>query len=173
MNWMPTVFRRRRIFDQLSEEMRLHIEERAEQLMGEGMSPEEAAREARKAFGNRTLLEERSREVWQWPALESLWTDVRFALRQLRHSPGFAFAAIVTLALAIGANAVVFSVLNAFVIQPLNVARPGSLYTLQHGTDAGSNQSYPDFVDLRDRNRTFDSVLAYNALDAGLDTGQN
>jgi hypothetical protein len=113
MNWIPGIFWRRKLFDALSEEMRLHIAERAEQLMGEGMSPEEAAREARKAFGNRTQLEERSREMWQWPTLESLWSDVRFALRQLRHSPGFAFAAIVTLALAIGANALVFSVLNA------------------------------------------------------------
>jgi len=173
MNWIPDSFSSRKLYDDLSEEMRLHIEERAEQLMGEGMSPEEAAREARKAFGNRTLLEERSREVWQWPTLESLWADVRFALRQLRHSPGFAFAAIVTLALAIGANAVVFSVMNAFVIQPLNVARADSLYTLQHGSDTGSQRSYPDYVDLRDRNHTFDSVVAYNVLQAGLDTGQN
>jgi predicted permease len=173
MDWIPRIFRRRKFYEDLSEEIRLHIEERTEQLMREGMSPEQAAREARKAFGNRTLLEERSREVWQWPTLQSLWADVRFALRQLRHSPGFAFAAIVTLALAIGANAVVFSVMNAFVIQPLNVARPGSLYTLQHGTGVGSQQSYPDFLDLRDRNHTFDSVLAYNALQAGLDTGQN
>lgn len=173
MNWIPGIFRRRKLFDDLSEEMRLHIEERAEMLISEGMSPEEAAREARKAFGNRTLLEERSREVWQWTTMESLWADARFALRQLRHSPGFAFAAIVTLALAIGANAVVFSVMNAFVIQPLNVARPGSLYTLQHGNDSESQQSYPDYLDLRDRNHTFDSVLAYNALQAGLDAGQN
>jgi len=69
------------------------FEERAEQLMGEGMSPAEAKQEARKAFGNRTVLEERSREVWQWPTLESMWGDVRFALRQLRRSPGFAIAA--------------------------------------------------------------------------------
>jgi len=88
MNWIPNIFRRSKIYDDLSEEMRLHIEERAEQLMGEGMSPAEAKQEARKAFGNRTVLEERSREVWQWPTLESMWGDVRFALRQLRRSPG-------------------------------------------------------------------------------------
>ena len=83
------------------------------------------------------------------------------------------FPAIVTLALAIGANAVVFSVMNAFVIQPLNVARAGSLYSLQHGSDTGSQQSYPNYIDLRDRNRTFDSVVAYNIIQAGMDTGQN
>ena len=77
MNWIPSIFRRRKLYDDLSEEIRLHIEERTEQLMREGMSPKEAAREARLAFGNRTLLEERSREVWQWPTLESIWADVR------------------------------------------------------------------------------------------------
>src|ERR1700691_6341978 len=133
MNWIPNIFRRRKLYDDLSEEMRLHLEERVEQLMGEGMSAREAERQARIAFGNQTLVAERSREVWQWPTLESIWADVRFALRQLRRSPGFTIAAVLTLALAIGANAVVFSILNAFLLRPLNVARPESLYQLQHG----------------------------------------
>src|ERR1700751_410145 len=128
MDWLPNIFRRRQLYDDLSEEMRLHLEERAEQLMREGISPEDAAREARRAFGNRTLLEERSREVWQWPALQSILGDVRFALRQLRRSQGFTIAAILTLALAIGANAFVFSVMNAFILRPLNVPNPESLY---------------------------------------------
>src|ERR1035438_8749395 len=98
MNWMPTVFRRRRIFDELSEEMRLHIEERVEQLMSEGVSPKEAERRARIAFGNLGLVEERSRAVWQWPTVESISADVRFALRQLRRSPGFTIAGSLSLA---------------------------------------------------------------------------
>ena len=67
MNWIPSIFRRRRLYDELSEEMRLHIEERAEQLMGEGMSAEEAERQARLAFGNRTLLEERAAKCGSGP----------------------------------------------------------------------------------------------------------
>ena len=133
MNWIPDIFRRRKLYDDLSEEIRLHIEERTEQLMADGMSRHEAEQAARRAFGNRTLLEERSREVWQWPRLESIWADVRFALRQLRRSPGFTLAAIVTLALAIGANAVVFSVMNAFILRPLNVPHAESFFALQHG----------------------------------------
>ncbi len=173
MEWQPNIFRRRKLYDDLSEEIRLHIEERAEQLIADGMSSEQAHREARKAFGNRTVVEERSREVWQWATLESIWADVRFALRQLRKSPGFTFTAIATMALAIGANAVVFSVLNAFILRPLNVSAPESLYALQHGDAASGYLSYPNYLDLRDRNHSFDDLVAYNAVMVGFDTGDN
>jgi predicted permease len=171
MNWISNIFRRPKLFDDLSEEMRLHVEERMEQLKREGLSAREAERQARIAFGNLALIEERSREIWQWPTLESIWSDVRFAMRQLRRSPGFTIAAVLTLALAIGANAVVFSILNAFLLRPLNVARPESLYQLQHGYEASAYQSYPDYIDLRDRNRSFDSLVAYTADEVGLDAG--
>ena len=171
MHWISRLFRRRRLFNDLSEEMRLHIEERVEQLRSKGLSPREAERQARVAFGNLQLVEERSRSVWQWPALESSWSDVRFALRQLRRSPGFTFAAVLTLALAIGANAVVFSILNAFLLRPLNVAHPERLYQLQHGDEASAYQSYPDYIDLRDRNHSFESLVAYTADEVGLEAG--
>ena len=121
MNWIQNIFRRGKPYHDLSEEIRLHIEERAEQLMDEGTSAEEAQRKARVAFGNRTALEESSREVWQWPTLESIWADIQFAVRQLRKSPGFTITVVLTLTLAIGANAVVFGVLNALILRPLNV----------------------------------------------------
>ena len=166
------IFRRGKLYNDLSEEMRLHLEERTEQLMVEGMNREDAEQAARRAFGNRTLIEQHSREVWLWPVLESIWADVRLSLRQLRRSPGFAIAAVLTLALAIGANAVVFSVMNAFVIRPLNVPNAQSLYALfRPGNDGGA--TYPDYLDLRDRNRSFDSLVAYNLVQAGLDTGKD
>jgi len=173
MSWIPGIFRRRKLYDDLSEEMRLHIEEHVEQLKREGLSPQEAERQARISFGNLAVVEERSREVWQWPTLESIFSDVRFALRQLRRSPGFTIAAVLTLALAIGANAVVFSILNAFLLRPLNVARPESLYQLQHGNEASAYQSYPDYLDLRNRNRSFDSLVAYTGGEVGLDAGSD
>ena len=172
MNWIPNIFRRSKPYDDLSEEIRLHIEERAEQLLREGMSAEEAQRKARVAFGNRTVLEERSREVWQWSTLESIWGDVRFALRQLRKTPGFTITAVLTLTLAIGANAVVFGVLNALILRPLNVPQAESLFIVQHGSDVGAH-SYPDYFDLRQRNRSFDDLAVFAISQSGLDTGKD
>ena len=171
MNWIPAVFRRGRLYDDLAEEIRLHIEERTEQLVAEGMSPQQAQWEARRAFGNRTLLEERSREVWQWPTLESMWADVRFALRQFRKAPGFAFAAIFTLMLAIGANAVVFGVLNALVLRPVHVDDAQSLYAINQVNDHWI--SYPEYLDLRARNHTFSDIAALALSQVALDTGQD
>ncbi|HTW78230.1 MAG TPA: ABC transporter permease [Terracidiphilus sp.] len=173
MDWIPGIFRRRKLQNDLAEELRLHLEERVEQLTGEGLSPQEAERQARIALGNLSLVEERSLEVWQWPTLESIWTDVRIALRNLRSSPGFAFAAIVTLALAIGANSVVFGVLNALILRPLNVPDAQSLYAIERGAYKEQATSYPDYVDLRDRNRTFDGLTAYILTQVVFDTGRN
>src|SRR6202167_5042566 len=172
MDWILQIFRRGKLYNDLSEEIRLHIEERAEQLMHEGMTREEAERKARVAFGNRAALEERSREVWQWPTLESIGADARFALRQLRKSPGFTIAAVSTLALAIGANAVVFGVLNALILRPLNVPQAESLYTIEHGGYKDTSSSYPDFLDLRKRNHTFEDLTAYIMTPIGLDSGR-
>jgi predicted permease len=173
MKWFSSLLSRRRRYDDLSEEIHLHVEERAEQLMSEGLSRAEAERAARLSFGNRALLEERSREVWQWTMQRSIWADVKLALRQLRRSPGFTIAAVCTLALAIGANAVVFSVLNAFIIRPLDVPNPESLYGIWRTADATMYESYPDYIDLRDRNRSFENLIAYSMSELGLDTGRD
>ena len=96
--------------------------------------------------------------------------DLKIALRQLRKSPGFAVTAILTLALGIGANAVVFSVLNALVLRPVNVPRAQNLYMLQRFRYP--SQSYPDYLDLRDRNRTFESLVTFDIVGpVGVDTG--
>ena len=100
--------------------------------------------------------------------------DLRLALRQLRKSPGFAVTAMLTLALAIGANAIVFSVLNALVLRPLNVPHAESLFMLERNFDRGNtpSQSYPDYLDLRDQNRSFESLVSYDIVGGvGLDTG--
>jgi predicted permease len=105
-----------------------------------------------------------------------MFADVKYAIRQLKKSPGFAVTAVLTLALGIGANAVVFSVLNALVLRPLNVPHPQNLYMVQRlvGAINGPSQSYLDYKDLRDRNRSFDSLFSYDIMGpVGLDTGGN
>ena len=105
--------------------------------------------------------------------MQTLWQDLRYAVRMLNKSRGFTAVAVLTLALGIGANAVVFSVLNALILHPLHVPDADSLYGLQHGDEASSYQSYPDYLDLRDRNRSFDDLAAYDAAQVALDTGEN
>ena len=100
--------------------------------------------------------------------------DLRLALRQLRKAPGFSVTAVLTLALAIGANAIVFSVLNALVLRPLKVQHPENLFMVERyfGTRPSPSQSYMDYLDLRDRNRSFDSLISYDIQGSvGLDTG--
>jgi predicted permease len=103
--------------------------------------------------------------------------DLRYALRQLRKSPGFAVTAVLTLAMGIGANAIVFSVLNALVLHPLKVPHAQSLYMaemLERNGEPSPSQSYKDYLDLRARNRSFRSLIAYDIMGSvGLDTGAN
>jgi len=102
----------------------------------------------------------------------TLLQDLRFSLRQLRKSPGFAIAAILTLTLAIGANAVVFGVLNALILRPVNVPGAKSLYALNHKNERDW-ESYPNYLDLRDRNHTFDGLAAMGLSQVALDTGKD
>src|SRR5258708_37199446 len=90
----------------------------------------------------------------------------------LRKSPGFTVVAVVTLAMAIGANAVVFGFMDALILRPLNVPQADTLYGTEYGLDTGF-QSYPNYLDLRDRNRSFDGLAAFTFAFVGMDTGEN
>jgi hypothetical protein len=108
----------------------------------------------------------------QRPAMTILLQDLRFTFRQLRKSPGSTIAAVLTLAMAIGANAVVFSVMNGLILRPLDVPQPQSLYAIERASDKDTSQSYPDYLDLRERNHSFDALAAYAISEVALDAGE-
>jgi predicted permease len=155
------------------EELRSHIALRADDLERGGMARAEAERRARIELGGREKYKEEIHEAMGGSFMSTLVQDVRFSLRVLRKSPGFTAAAIVTLALAIGANAVVFGVMDGLILRPLNVPQAGSLYGVPYGNNP-TWQSYPNYLDLRDRNRSFDGLAAFNfALGVAMDTGKD
>jgi predicted permease len=117
-------------YDDISVSIREHIDERIDELMEEGHTRDQAEHMARREFGNPTLLEQRSREVWQWRMIESLLVDLKHIGRRLRHSPGFAITVVLTLAIGIGANTAVFSVLNSVLLRPLAYPEPQQLVSL-------------------------------------------
>ena len=124
-------FFRKRRYDDISVSIQEHLDERIDELMEEGLSRDEAERTARRDFGNVTLLQERSREVWQWQRLESLLVDLKHVYRRLGRAPGFAITVVLTLAIGIGANTAVFSVLNSVLILPLPYPQPQQLVALR------------------------------------------
>ena len=167
---ITNLFSRSRVDGEIDAELQSHLALSIDDNLAAGMSPAEARREALLRFGNPTTTRERVASADLALPVAGLWFDLCYAVRQLRRSPWFALTAVLTLALAIGANAVVFSVLNAFILRPLDVPHAESLYALFHQGDAG--ESYLDYLDLRDRNRSFDRLAAYNIFEAGLDTGK-
>jgi predicted permease len=170
---ITAIFQRSEMNADMDEELRSHIELRADDLVRSGLVRAEAERRARIDFGGREKYKEEIHQALGGNFIGGVAQDVRFSLRVLRKSPGFLIAAVLTLALAIGANAVVFGLMDALILRPLNVPQSDSLY----GTNYGDNpawQSYPNYLDLRDRNRSFDNLAAFNmVLGVGLDTGKD
>src|SRR5262245_23583247 len=165
MNLIKQLFLRRKLTRDLSEEIQEHLDERIEELMESGMSLKDATAVAHREFGNVTLLEERGREVWQLTLLEDILADIKHGLRQLCKAPVFALAAVSTLALGIGANTAVFSVVNAVVLRPLAFPEPDRLVAFSSRSIMWNphpeNLSYPTFLDLRASNQLLHHLVCY------------
>lgn len=144
----------------LERELRSDLELEEEEQRENGLPPEEAQYAARRAFGNAALIREQIHEAWGWAPLERLLQDVRYALRQLRRSPGFSIVAVVTLALGIGGDTAIFSIVNSVLLKPLPFSQPDQLISLHESKPnfADGSISYPNFLDWRKENRSFSSM---------------
>lgn len=162
LHWnLKTLFRRRQFDSELDEEVALHLELREQQLLEQGFSAKDARREARKRFGNQTLALEDSRAYWGFRRLEELGADVRYAARSLSHSPGFTFVVAASLALGIGTNVAVFSVVHAMLLRPLPYNEPERIVAMQK---ADANTGYwrrlepEDYQSWREENPVLDGM---------------
>jgi predicted permease len=166
MNWIRQIFTRRRLYADLSEEIRQHIEEKTDELVQQGLPREEAAAAARREFGNVTSVEERGRAAWQWPTLESFLFDVRYALRQLRRQPSFTLVAVLILALGIGANTAIFSVIDKLLFEPLPFRAPERLAWIANGNGSNitSTASTVATYEALTALRTFEEITTFEAF---------
>jgi predicted permease len=173
-DWLDRVLHRDRIYDDLSSEIRAHLEQKTDELAAQGMSRADARIAARRAFGNVTIIEEQGRETWQWPTIESFVMDVRYATRQLRRAPALSAIIIVTLAVGIAATATVFSWTRSVLLDPLpGAARADRVLALETTTASGSwtPTSWLDYIDFRKYLTSFDGLAA--ALPASLAVGDD
>ena len=173
---LRALFGKQRVERDLNEELRDYVESAREHKMRAGMGREEAAREARMEMGSMEALKEEVREVGWETRIESFLQDVRYGLRMLSKNPSFTGVAVLALALGIGANTAMFSVIEAVLLRPLpyrhadEIVRVTSTWN-RNGTLTSYTSSPPDFFDWRDQNRSFSSMFAYRTGEFAL-TGQ-
>jgi putative ABC transport system permease protein len=164
---IANLFSRSKTEREIDAELSAHVEMRIEDNIADGMSPEQARRDAGLRFGNRTLIKEQVAGEDVALVIENIWRDIRLACRQLSQSPGFTLTAIVTLALGIGANVATFSVVDAVMLRPLPYDHPDQLIDLapmnsRFPQDYSRNLSYPDYFDLRSGNHTLAHLVSYH-----------
>ena len=163
------MFWRKRKESDFTAEISAHLELEIQRLRDEGLSQADAEAAARREFGNVLQAKERFHESSHWMLLEHLWRDIAHALRVFARNPGFTLVAVISLALGIGVNALVFSVVNAIVLRPLPVNQPSQLVFLENSQfDAG--QSFPNYRQIRDRNQVFSGTLGYRVAQIELES---
>jgi putative ABC transport system permease protein len=161
---LRTAVKRRRLNRDLEDEVAFHLALRAQDNRAAGLDSQEAEYRARRQFGNPTMLKERTRELWTFAPLETVWQDVRYGARMLRKSPGFVIVAVLTLALGIGANTAIFSVVKAVLLDSIPYREPDRLVTLAAGDAETPNPvkvSYGEAEDWKTRSRSFQQIALY------------
>ena len=157
---------RRTMRARLAEEMATHVAMREDQFIASGCSPAEARRRARREFGNVAVLKESAADMWKYGTVERLGQDLRYGMRTLRRTPGFTAIAVSILALGIGVNATVFSIINSYFLKQLPVANPDRVVRVY--SNRMSNTPIRTYWEFRDRNSTLDGLAAFQMISAGL-----
>src|SRR5216684_74826 len=143
MNWLKQLFSRRCLYNELSDEIQEHLDEKVEELVASGMPRKEAVAAVRREFGNVELVKESAHDVWSWRWLEDLVADLRFGMRMFRKNPGFTAVAVLTLALGIGANTAIFTIFDAVLLESLPVREPSRLVLFTDDLSEGSYSGDP------------------------------
>jgi macrolide transport system ATP-binding/permease protein len=165
INRLRYLGRRSRFEGDLDDEIRFHIENRAEELQGSGVTRDDALAQAQREFGSVIRVREDSREAWQFRSIEDLAADVRYALRAFRRSPGFTLTAVLSLALGIGANSAIFTAMDAVLWKPLPVANPQSLVLLSATREGRRNIGAFElaFANRLQRARVFSDIVVIDS----------
>jgi putative ABC transport system permease protein len=172
---LKTLFYKRRMDRDLAEELEFHHAMLRAKLEREGAAPQDADATARRRFGNQGRWHERLRELWQFRTLENLLRDVGYSVRSLRNSPGFTAVALLTLALGVGANTTVFSMIDGLLLRPLDIPQSGDLAVLgidQGGPRTNYSFSAPMFRGLEHRHEVFEQVIAFDHAEFQLNNGR-
>ncbi len=156
----------------LAEELAFHLAMKQREAQQAGLDPVAAAQLARREMGNVTRAGEDSRELWTFRSIETTLSDIRYAARILRKSPVFTLSAILTLALGIGANAAIFTLINALLLKQLPVPEPDRLVQFTLSADElMSSFTYPMFEDIRNSTRSFSAVFVWASCNASMGWG--
>lgn len=153
----------------LDDDIAAHLDLLTQEHLDRGLSPAAARAAARRAFGGINLTRAAYEQQRALPFVETLVNDVRYAWRMFRRRPGFALAAILSLALAIGANTLAFSVVNGLLLRPLPIAAPEQIVTVQSSPAGGVAHSFPNYRDFRDRNEVFSGLAGFRVAPMNLE----
>src|ERR1700739_2857176 len=161
MNWLKQMFSRHRLYREFNEEIASHLEQRIEELTAPGMSRKEAPTAPRREFGNEQFIRKTTREAWGWRWLEDFMGDIRFGLRMVRKNPVLTIAAVLTVALGIGANTAIFTLLYGLVLRSLparevtQLVRVGIASAAEPTQEGGSYMPYRMLQALREEQSSF------------------